>query len=314
MTDSTSSDDELVSAYLDGEASPDEIEQVRTDATLARRARELAAIRDAVAAPVQAPSADARDRAIEAALAMSSATDMVTGIGAARARRAVRWQPIAAAAAAVLALAIAVPLLVQLGGDGSETAGVSADIADEAAADAGDDSAAETFSRDDAGDVAAADAGGSRDEASGGDDFSMPDAVEVEQESDDADIGDSASAEESVAVAGDEGTAATIAPTAPPGRLVAAELGSFTDFEAVLAAWLGGELDGDASATTTSPGSLVCVDQASLLAAGDPFGLGSANVSGIDGVVLVIERLGVDIFFLDATTCSFEVIAEGVVR
>ena len=63
MTDFT--DDELVSAVLDGEATDAEAARVHADAGLSARLAELRAARDAIAAPVTLPTGDAtrcRDR------------------------------------------------------------------------------------------------------------------------------------------------------------------------------------------------------------------------------------------------------------
>src|SRR5262245_30967997 len=61
--------DELASAYLDGEATPDERAAVERDATLLARVEELRAVRRVLAAPVPPrPAADV-DAAVAAALA-----------------------------------------------------------------------------------------------------------------------------------------------------------------------------------------------------------------------------------------------------
>ncbi len=61
-------DDELVSAHLDGEATPAESARVLGDPAWAARARELAAVQELTAAPVVPPSAARRDASIAAAL------------------------------------------------------------------------------------------------------------------------------------------------------------------------------------------------------------------------------------------------------
>jgi hypothetical protein len=60
-------DDELVSAVLDGEATPEERARVEADPELSARLAEFAAVRDAVGAPVAPPSDATRERAIAAA-------------------------------------------------------------------------------------------------------------------------------------------------------------------------------------------------------------------------------------------------------
>ena len=62
-------DDELVSAVLDGEATPAERARVEADPVLRARLDEFAAVRDQVAAPVAPRSEAARDAAIAAAVA-----------------------------------------------------------------------------------------------------------------------------------------------------------------------------------------------------------------------------------------------------
>ena len=60
MTDFT--DDELVSAVLDGEATDEEVARVHADAALSARLAELRAARDAIAASVTLPSQHAAER------------------------------------------------------------------------------------------------------------------------------------------------------------------------------------------------------------------------------------------------------------
>lgn len=142
-------DDELVSAVLDGEASPDEVARVEGDPVLAERLRELRAVATAVAAPV-APH-PALDDLLGRALASADEppaetpstpvapdptathTSGVADLGAARRRRE-RTRRLLAVAAVVAVLALAVPLLGSLDEgdtDSAETASVSAgDAAD----------------------------------------------------------------------------------------------------------------------------------------------------------------------------------------
>src|SRR5690349_14625396 len=69
MTDPFHPDDDLVSAVLDGEATPEERARVEADPALSARLAEFADVRDAVAEPVPPPSAATRERAIAAATA-----------------------------------------------------------------------------------------------------------------------------------------------------------------------------------------------------------------------------------------------------
>ena len=152
MSDESLRRDELVSAYLDGEANPTEIAEVEGDDALLARVEELRAVRDAVAAPVPTLPADQRDQLISAALGVADAE--------ADARREAkivprhRPQPLfLAVAAAVLLLAAVVSagLLGNGGSDDADTAAAGTSTADSAApADMADEPIAEA-------DMAAAD-------------------------------------------------------------------------------------------------------------------------------------------------------------
>lgn len=137
--------DELASAVLDGEATPDEVARVADDPDLQRRRDELATVRVAIAAPVPVP-AGAADQAVAAALAALPAGDgasspspspspsdgsaaEVVDLGAHRTRNRVLA---AVAAVAVLALLLGVaPRL--LGGRSTSTDAASAPVAASAA-------------------------------------------------------------------------------------------------------------------------------------------------------------------------------------
>ena len=105
MSDRPPHPDELVSAYLDGELTPAEAAAVQADETLAARAEELRAVRDAVAAPVSAPSAERRDQMIAAAIDAVSDVTVPSGVVVPLHRSV---QPLLAAAAAVVAIAVVV--------------------------------------------------------------------------------------------------------------------------------------------------------------------------------------------------------------
>ena len=68
MSDEQLRRDELVSVYLDGEATPDEASEVTGDEALMARFEDFRAVRDGVAAPVSPLSAQQRDHMIDAAL------------------------------------------------------------------------------------------------------------------------------------------------------------------------------------------------------------------------------------------------------
>lgn len=136
MSDEQSRRDELVSAYLDGEATPAEIAEVEADDALLDRVEQLRAVRVAVAAPGPSLSAEQRDRMIRAALAAAdepgtkpdTESDIESG-GGPRAkvvplRRTQRMLLAVAAAAVVLAGVVGTGLIAGRGGDDktSETA------------------------------------------------------------------------------------------------------------------------------------------------------------------------------------------------
>ena len=109
--------DELASAYLDGEATPEDAALVESDSRMQALVEELQTVRDLVAAPVEAPSDEVRDRMIARALdhrapVMSLET----------ARRRLRALPpqarvILAAAAVVAAIAVVGVTVFQEQGD-----------------------------------------------------------------------------------------------------------------------------------------------------------------------------------------------------
>jgi hypothetical protein len=98
--------DELASAYLDGEVTPDERARVEGDPALRARVEDLRLARDALAStPVDAPRAEARDAAIRAAVGAANVVDLTS----VRTRRRLRL--VAVAAAALIAIGAAGVLL-----------------------------------------------------------------------------------------------------------------------------------------------------------------------------------------------------------
>lgn len=147
MSDEQLREDELVSAYLDAEATPAEIAEVEGSDALRARVEQLRAVRDAVAEPVVPLSADLRDDLIGAALQVADAE------AAARVeakvvplRRPQRLLLAMAAAVVVLAAVVGTGLIASRGGDDYATmasdatadamAGASAEMAAEPPADA----------------------------------------------------------------------------------------------------------------------------------------------------------------------------------
>ena len=134
MSDESLRRDELVSAYLDGEATPAEVAEIERDDALLAHVEELRAVRDAVAAPVPALSPEQRDQMISAALGVADAeadARMEAKVVPLR-----RRQPLfLAVAAAVLLLAAVVSagLLGSRGSDDAEMAGEAATMAGSAA-------------------------------------------------------------------------------------------------------------------------------------------------------------------------------------
>ena len=135
MSDEQLRPDELVSAYLDGEATPAEIAEVEQDDVLMARVEQLRSVRDAVAAPVAPMPAELRDQMIGAALAAADAETAQ--------RRGARIVPIhrrretllaVAAAAVLLAAVVSAGLIASRGGD--ESADMAAAPTEVAAADA----------------------------------------------------------------------------------------------------------------------------------------------------------------------------------
>jgi hypothetical protein len=150
MTDAFRPDDELVSAVLDGEATPDERARVEADPVLSARLAEFAAARDAVAEPVAPPSAATRERAIAAAkVAVRHHGEPFGTVRPLKRRsRSADVPRFLAVAAAVLLVLVTFGLLANVSGD-----------------DAGDDAAS---SADAVGDDAGGDDSGSATAESGG--------------------------------------------------------------------------------------------------------------------------------------------------
>ena len=142
MSDESRRNDELVSAYLDDEATSAEVAEVEGDDVLLARVEQLRAVRDAVAAPVPPMSAERRDQMISAALAVADAEAVQ--------RREAKIVPLhrprptllaVAAATIVLAAVVGAGLIASRSGD--DSAEMAADAPTEASPTA-EESAAET--------------------------------------------------------------------------------------------------------------------------------------------------------------------------
>ena len=138
MSDERLREDELVSAYLDNEATSAEIAEVESDDALMARVEELRALRDTVAAPVPPLPPDQRDQMIGAALGVADAE--------ARARVEAKVVPLHRPQRLLLAMAAAVVLLAGVVGAGliaSRGGDDSEDMAAEAVAIADTDAPAD---------------------------------------------------------------------------------------------------------------------------------------------------------------------------
>ena len=118
MSDEQFREDELVSAYLDGEATQAEIAEIEQDDALMARVELLRSVRDSVAAPVAPMPAERREQVISAALAVADAENTQ--------RREARIVPVrrrretllaVAAAAILLAAVVSAGLIASRGGD-----------------------------------------------------------------------------------------------------------------------------------------------------------------------------------------------------
>lgn len=114
MSDFSPDQDELASAYLDGEANADERARVEGDPRLLARVDELRGVREALSAPVTLPTEAERDAMVTAAAGVSNVVDL----NVARGRRRLR---IASIAAAVLLVLGAAGALIRAASTQSET-------------------------------------------------------------------------------------------------------------------------------------------------------------------------------------------------
>jgi len=96
-----SDQDELASAFLDGDVTADERALVEADPALVARVEQLRSVREALGAPVEPPPSARRDAAISAAVAAANVVDL----DAARRQRRVRVASIAAAVVLVVGAA-----------------------------------------------------------------------------------------------------------------------------------------------------------------------------------------------------------------
>ena len=141
MSDPTPSDDELISSYIDGEATLDEVARIQADPELRARIQEFEAAKDLLSSPVPPlPQSDV-DRLIDNALWQSTTSDRITDLSAVRAMRTFSPQRLATIAATLVLLAGVVGALIALNnsGTGDEIASTSADSSATAEVYVGDD-------------------------------------------------------------------------------------------------------------------------------------------------------------------------------
>lgn len=297
--------DELVSAYLDGEATPPERAQVEADPDLMERVQILSQISEMVRAPV-AVDARLRGDQIAAALEASDTAPNVTSLAAPRKGRdkPINW--IMSAAAVLLLIALAVPVL-RSGSDDDDSA-----VATGAVEQSGDGAAAsDSFD-------SAANAAPLADEASeelAETDEQLTDDAMAEDDASGDDGGDDGASADDSTMAEEAGDGGEVAAEEAPGRFVSeplADLGDLVDFDD-----LAGQVDerrasDDDGETEPDPdngldASLCAEPMDQLIGEAEILDAGQAVVGGQAVVYALITELdtgGEQLLVLDATTCE----------
>ena len=195
MTDDPDFLDELLTRYLDGEATGDEIARVEADPELVARADQLQRAIALVAAPITVPTADL-DRVRAAAIAQSATSAAVSDLDARRAQKLQNRNRILAAAAVFVFLAVGFAAVQS--GVGDDDADTTADAgSDMTSDDSADDSGAEAESAL----LGDADTVSEGDGDDGGDDAAdSAEMADDEADMDDAEMGDDAAAAEPIEV------------------------------------------------------------------------------------------------------------------
>jgi hypothetical protein len=227
--------DELASAYLDGEATPDEVARVDSDPELLARVAALRAVGEAVGEPT-VPPPGAADAAVARALATGDEVfgpASVVDLGRERRQREQRrtglW--VASAAAVIMLLAVGIPLLNQLSSSSSTDTAARTGEADQA------ESAEQPMAAEE-------DSG-----AAGAQSTTVPGGPAFESGNDVVFLGDFASEEDDLIdavrqqsagprVETETQPAPDVAPTASP---CPAQVGDLTDVVAIYAASVDGE-------------------------------------------------------------------------
>lgn len=210
MTDDPDFLDELLTRYLDGEATESEVARVESDAELIARVEQHRAVIDLVQSPITIPTLDL-DRVRAAAIAESTTTSQVADLDILRVERLQRRNRILAVAAALVFLAVGVAAVQGTLDNDTEDTTATASFDSTSQGDA-DSAAAEALSAP-LGDAAEADASlaDSTDEEAGDD-------MATGAEMDSADGSDDAA---------DEAAPLQIADVLPD------DLGAVADFEAL---------------------------------------------------------------------------------
>ncbi|MFN3218109.1 MAG: hypothetical protein ACE367_16560 [Acidimicrobiales bacterium] len=302
--------DELVAAYLDGEATAAERARVQGDPVLLARAEALRAVSRMVAEPVAAPDAALRDAQIAAALAASSTSPVVTAMPTNRSRSdLLRFASIAAA---VLAILVAVPLLVSNTGSDDEDMATEASSADDGLA-AMDSVAASEGDEDGAAEMAAEEEPSERsagDEAAA-DDIAAAEAAPVAPEDGDAEEGFAGEepAEEEAAFDDDLGQQDIDAILSGVARIDIDEAASPQALRRQVERRLGSESeegDDDGAGEEAAVADLACgsaiASEISLRGPADA--VGSTIVDGVVSEYVVFSGPDAIAVVFDATTCD----------
>lgn len=314
MTDSTPDPelDELVAAYLDGEATADERARVQGDPALLARAEQLRAVSRMVAEPVAVPDAALRDLHIAAALEASSTSPVVTALPSRRNRPDVLR--FASVAAAVLAILVAVPLLLSNTGGDDEDMATEATSADDGLA-AMDAVAASEEAQEDTAEGAAEMAaeeepqGRSASDEAASDDGAEGDAAMAAPESADAEEGLAGEepAEEESGFDGDLDPADIDATLAGVPRIDIADAASPQALRSQVEDRLGSESDEEAADTgAQAPTDVACGSAiaSEILLRGPAEAFGSTIVDGVVSDYVVFSEPDAVVVVFDAATCA----------
>lgn len=293
MTDDPDFLDELLTRYLDGEATESEVARVESDAELIARVEQHRAVIDLVQSPITIPTLDL-DRVRAAAIAESTTTSQVADLDILRVERLQRRNRILAVAAALVVLAVGVAAIQGTLDNDTEatTANASFDTMSQGDADSGaaeaDSATAEALSAP-LGDAAEADASlaDSTDEEAGAD---MATAAEM----DSADGSDDAA---------DEAAPLQIADVLPDDLGAVADLEALRDRLAELLAAAGDRFTpppadpfGDLCSPTVDvllgqlPDGVLAVETAPVVVAGVPRQVAVATGFGSLVVVVVADE------------------------